>query len=56
MIKTKTCAAQSVEPKRACVLMLSNSIRATGIFKSAIEVVMWDMALPWQWESYIPSP
>ncbi len=46
--------ALCVEPRRACILMLSNSVRAEGIFKAVVEEVMGDVHLPWKWEGYIP--
>jgi CubicO group peptidase (beta-lactamase class C family) len=46
--------ALCVEPRRACVLLLSNSVRAEGIFKAVVEEVMGDVHLPWKWEGYTP--
>ncbi|HVV43593.1 MAG TPA: serine hydrolase domain-containing protein [Bryobacteraceae bacterium] len=46
--------ALCIEPRRACILLLSNSVRAEGIFKAVVEEVMGDVHLPWKWEGYIP--
>jgi len=46
--------ALCIEPRRACILLLSNSVRAEGIFKAVVEQVMGDVHLPWKWEGYIP--
>ncbi|HVW07592.1 MAG TPA: serine hydrolase domain-containing protein [Bryobacteraceae bacterium] len=46
--------ALCVEPRRACVLLLSNSVRAEGIFKAVVDEVMGDVHLPWKWEGYTP--
>lgn len=46
--------ALCVEPKRACILLMSNSVRAEGIFKALVETLFGDVGLPWKWESYIP--
>ena len=46
--------ALCVEPRRACILLLSNSVRAEGIFKAVVEEVMGDVHLPWKWEGYTP--
>lgn len=46
--------ALCVEPKRACILLLSNSDRAEGLYKALVEKLMGDVHQPWRWESYIP--
>ena len=46
--------ALCIEPRRACVLLLSNSVRAEGIFKAVVDTVMGDVHLPWKWEGYTP--
>jgi CubicO group peptidase (beta-lactamase class C family) len=46
--------ALCVEPKRACVLLISNSDRAEGIYKALVEALMGDVRMPWKWENYIP--
>ncbi len=46
--------ALCVEPRRACILLLSNSVRAEGIFKALVDELMGDTRLPWAWEGYAP--
>jgi len=46
--------ALCVQPKRACILLLSNSDRAEGIFKALVEQLMGNVNLPWRWENYTP--
>lgn len=46
--------ALCVEPRRACVLLMSNSVRAEGIFKALVDELMGDTRLPWAWEGYTP--
>jgi CubicO group peptidase (beta-lactamase class C family) len=46
--------ALCVQPARACVLLLSNSARADGIFKALVEELMGNVNLPWRWENFIP--
>ncbi len=46
--------ALCIQPRRACVLLMSNSDRAEGIFKALVEELMGDVGLPWRWENYIP--
>lgn len=46
--------ALCVEPRKACVLLMSNSLRAEGIFKPLVDTLMGDTHLPWKWENYIP--
>jgi CubicO group peptidase (beta-lactamase class C family) len=46
--------ALCIEPRRACVLLLSDSVRAEGIFKAVVDDVMGDVHLPWKWEGYTP--
>jgi CubicO group peptidase (beta-lactamase class C family) len=46
--------ALCIQPRRACVLLLSNSARADGIFKALVEELMGDVSLPWRWENFIP--
>jgi CubicO group peptidase (beta-lactamase class C family) len=46
--------ALCVEPRRACVLLMSNSLRAEGIFKPLVDALMGDTQLPWRWEGYVP--
>ncbi len=46
--------ALCVQPRRACILLLSNSDRAEGIYKVLVEKLMGNVNLPWRWEGYIP--
>jgi len=46
--------ALCVQPRRACILLLSNSDRAEGIYKALVERLMGNVNLPWRWEGYIP--
>ncbi len=46
--------ALCVQPRQACILLLSNSVRATGIFKPLVDALMGDTRLPWRWEGYVP--
>jgi CubicO group peptidase (beta-lactamase class C family) len=45
--------ALCVEPRRACVLLMSNSARAEGIFTPLIGDLMGETRLPWKWENYV---
>jgi CubicO group peptidase (beta-lactamase class C family) len=46
--------ALCVEPKRACVLLMSNDVRAEGIFLALVGELMGQTNLPWRWMGYIP--
>ncbi len=46
--------ALCVAPRRDCILLLSNSVRAEGIFKYLVDDLMGDTHLPWAWEGYTP--
>jgi len=46
--------ALCIEPLRACVLLMSNSDRAEGIYKALIDELMGNVGLPWRWENYVP--
>lgn len=46
--------AMCVPTRRACILLMSNTDRAEGVYKALVESLMGDVALPWRWESYIP--
>lgn len=46
--------AMCVQPRRACILLMSNSDHAEGIFKPLVDLLMGDTRLPWRWEGYIP--
>ena len=46
--------ALCVEPRKACILLLSNSVRAEGIFLPIVDELMGRTGLPWAWEGYVP--
>lgn len=46
--------ALCIKPKRDCILLMSNSVRAEGIFKALVDALMGETNLPWQWEGYTP--
>ena len=46
--------ALCVQSRRACVLLLSNSDRAEGIYKYLVDDLMGPVNLPWRWEGFIP--
>ncbi len=46
--------ALCVQPRRACILLMSNSDRAEGIYKALVGELMGDVKLPWRWENYVP--
>jgi CubicO group peptidase (beta-lactamase class C family) len=43
-----------VEARRACILVMSNDVRAEGIMKPLVDDLMGETNLPWKWENYIP--
>jgi CubicO group peptidase (beta-lactamase class C family) len=46
--------ALCIQPRRTCILLLSNSARADGIFKAVVDELMGNVSLPWRWEGFIP--
>jgi CubicO group peptidase (beta-lactamase class C family) len=46
--------ALCVQSRRACILLLSNSDGAEGIYKALVERLMGNLSLPWRWEGYVP--
>lgn len=46
--------ALCVTAKEQCILLMSNSVRAEGIFKEVVDTLFGDVNLPWRWEGYIP--
>lgn len=46
--------ALCVQPKKACILLLSNSDHAEGIYKYLVEDLLGPTNLPWRWEGYTP--
>jgi CubicO group peptidase (beta-lactamase class C family) len=43
-----------VTPRRNCIAILSNSVRAEGIFLPLIDEIFGPTDLPWAWEGYAP--
>jgi hypothetical protein len=46
--------ALCVDGKRACILMLSNSVRAERIFATLVRKLFGDVPLPYAWEGFAP--
>lgn len=46
--------ALCIEEEGNCILLMSNSVRAEGIFKELVERLFGETGLPWHWENYIP--
>ncbi len=46
--------ALCVAGKRACILMMSNSVRAERIFATLVQRLFGDVPLPYEWEGYAP--
>jgi CubicO group peptidase (beta-lactamase class C family) len=46
--------ALCIQPRKACILLLSNSDKAEGIYKALVDQLMGNVGLPWRWENYIP--
>jgi len=46
--------ALCVEPRKACILLMSNSDRADGIYKALAEDLLGPVGLPWKWEGFTP--
>jgi CubicO group peptidase (beta-lactamase class C family) len=46
--------ALCIAEKRACILMLSNSVRAERLFATLVRDLFGDVPLPYQWEGYAP--
>ena len=46
--------ALCIQPRKTCILIMSNSLRAEGIFKEIVDTLLGDTQLPWQWEGYTP--
>ncbi|WP_287129828.1 hypothetical protein [Candidatus Cyanaurora vandensis] len=45
-----------IQRKRRCILLMSNSVRAEGIFVALVDNLLGPVNLPWQWEGYAPWP
>ncbi|MFO1473454.1 MAG: serine hydrolase domain-containing protein [Lysobacterales bacterium] len=46
--------ALCIPKARDCVLLMSNSANAEGIFKYLVDATLGETCLPWFWEAYIP--
>lgn len=46
--------ALCIEPEQSCILLMSNSVRAEGIFKELVDKLFGETNLPWLWEGYTP--
>jgi CubicO group peptidase (beta-lactamase class C family) len=46
--------ALCMKESRDCILLMSNSVRAEGIFKELVERLFGETNLPWRWEGYRP--
>lgn len=46
--------ALCIAEKRACILLLSNSVRAERIFATLEQRLLGDVPLPYAWEGYAP--
>jgi CubicO group peptidase (beta-lactamase class C family) len=44
--------ALCIETRRSCILIMSNTDRAEGIFKPLVEALMGETAFPWAWNGY----
>jgi len=48
--------ALCIEPKRDCILLMSNSTRAEGIFAPLVNELLGEVNLPAEWEGFKPAP
>jgi len=48
--------ALCIEPKRDCILLLSNSVRAELIFVPLVNALLGEVNLPAEWEGFKPAP
>jgi CubicO group peptidase (beta-lactamase class C family) len=46
--------ALCIQRRQMCILLMSNSDRAEGIFKPLVDLLMGNTGLPWRWEGYVP--
>jgi hypothetical protein len=46
--------ALCVKPRRACILLLSNSDHAEGIYKYLVDDLLGPTGLPWKWDGFVP--
>ncbi|MCR9279187.1 MAG: beta-lactamase family protein [Pseudomonadaceae bacterium] len=47
--------ALCIEQEASCILLMSNSVRAEGIFKEVVDTLFGETGLPWRWEGYEPQ-
>jgi hypothetical protein len=47
--------AVCIEVRNDCILLMSNSVRAEGIFVALVHRLLGDVPLPWEWEGYGPD-
>jgi len=48
--------ALCIEPSRDCILLMSNSTRAEGIFVPLVNELLGEVNLPAEWEGFKPAP
>ena len=48
--------ALCIEPSRDCILLMSNSTRAEGIFVPLVNALLGEVNLPAEWEGFKPAP
>lgn len=46
--------ALCVNAEKSCILVMSNSVRAEGIFLALVNTLIGDTNLPWRWEGFTP--
>ncbi len=46
--------ALCIQPEASCILIMSNSVRAEGIFKELVDLVSGETNLPSEWHGYTP--
>ena len=46
--------ALCIQSELSCILLMSNSVRAEGIFKELVDELYGETGLPWRWEGYTP--
>lgn len=47
--------ALCVDLRKACILLMSNSDRAEGVFNTLVVDLLGEVNLPWRWENYAPN-
>ena len=46
--------ALCIKSELSCILLMSNSVRAEGVFKELVDELYGETGLPWRWEGYTP--